>query len=68
MANLQKALEIDPDYHDAMAYLSLSYRAKADLEDLPEASANDVKLADQWMNKTLEIKKRKSRPAPNRQQ
>ncbi len=66
IANLQKALEIDPDYDDAMGYLSLSYRARADLEGSPEASVNDVKLADEWLRKTLEIKKRKT--LPNRPQ
>ena len=31
--NLDKALQIDPEYDDAMAYENLLYRQKADLED-----------------------------------
>ena len=49
-----------------MACLSLSFRAKADLEDSPDAFVNDVKLADEWLNKTLETKKRKTRLPPVR--
>ena len=35
--NLDKALQIDPEYDDAMAYENLLYRQKADLEEAPEA-------------------------------
>ena len=32
ITNLQKAIELKPDYDDAMAYLNLLYRQKADME------------------------------------
>ncbi len=59
MASLEKALQIDPEYDDAMAYLNLLYRSKADLEESPEASRRDESLANEWMRKALDLKKRK---------
>jgi len=59
--NLQKALELRPDYDDAMAYLNLLYRERADLHcDNPEARAADLRLADEWVDKTLATKKAKA--------
>jgi tetratricopeptide (TPR) repeat protein len=59
--NLQKALELRPDYDDAMAYLNLLYRERADLHcDNPEARAADLRLADEWVDKTLATKKIKA--------
>jgi tetratricopeptide (TPR) repeat protein len=56
--NLSKAIELLPDYDDAMAYMNLMYREKADLEcDDPAARAKDLKTADDWVDKTLAIKK-----------
>ena len=57
---LQKALQIRPDYDDAMAYLNLLYRERADYEcdNLP-ARAADTKLANEWVDKTLATKKAK---------
>jgi len=53
----KKALEIDPKYEDAMSYMSLLIRYRADLEDTQEAYLADVKQADDWMQKDLEAKK-----------
>jgi len=53
----KKALEIDPKYEDAMSYMSLLIRYRADLEDTQEAYLADVKQADDWMQKDLETKK-----------
>jgi tetratricopeptide (TPR) repeat protein len=63
--NLNKALTIRPDYDDAMAYMNLMYREKADVEcsDLA-ARAADLKTADGWVDKTLETKKAKAEKAP----
>jgi tetratricopeptide (TPR) repeat protein len=58
--NLRKAIELRPDYDDAMAYLNLMYREKADCEASSSARAEDLKKADEWIQKTLEIKKKKS--------
>jgi len=62
---LNKALQLRPDYDDAMAYMNLMYREKADLEcDDPAARAADLKTADQWVDKTLEVKKAKAAKQP----
>jgi tetratricopeptide (TPR) repeat protein len=63
MNSLNKAMELRPDYDDAMAYLNLLYREKADLEDSTEARAEDLKTADKWIETTLEIKKKKAAKA-----
>jgi len=59
--NLDKALQLRPDYDDAMAYLNLLYREKADLEcGNPEARTADLKTADDWVDKTMATKKIKA--------
>ena len=57
---LNKAMETRTDYDDAMAYLNLMYREKADCEASPEARAQDLKKADEWVQKALDIKKKKA--------
>jgi len=68
MNSLNKAIELRPDYDDAMAYLNLLYREKADLEDSPDQREADLKTADSWMDKTLEIKKQKAAKTPGTHQ
>jgi len=61
---LQKALELRPDYDDAMAYLNLLYREEADLQcDDPDARKTDLKTADDWVDKTMATKKAKAEKA-----
>jgi tetratricopeptide (TPR) repeat protein len=60
MKNLDKALQIDKDYDDAMAYMNLLIREKADLDDTPEEYKADVEKADVWVQKALETKKMKA--------
>lgn len=64
IASLKKAIELRPDYDDAMAYLNLMYREKADVEcdDLAQR-AEDLKTADHWVDETLRIKKIKAEKA-----
>jgi len=65
---LSKALELRPDYDDAMAYMNLEYREKADLEcDDPAARAADLKTADEWVDKTMATKKAKAEKQPGNQ-
>jgi len=64
LANLRKCLDIDKENEDAMSYLNLLLRKKADLEDSPDAAKADIAQAEDWSNKSLDIKKMKaSRPA-----
>jgi tetratricopeptide (TPR) repeat protein len=63
--DLNKALQLRPDYDDAMAYLNLLYREKADLEcDDPAARTADLKTADEWVDKTMATKKAKAEKQP----
>ena len=59
IASLQKAMQLRTDYDDAMAYLNLLYRQKADMETSAEARDADVKLADDLVDKVKAIKQRK---------
>ena len=66
--NLSKALAIRPDYDDAMAYMNLMYREKADVEcEDPAARADDLKKADEWVDKTMATKKAKAEKQPGAQ-
>ncbi|MFY9977028.1 MAG: hypothetical protein WAK22_02280 [Candidatus Sulfotelmatobacter sp.] len=66
--NLNKAIQLRPDYDDAMAYLNLMYREKADVEcdDLAQRQ-QDLKTADHWVDETLATKKAKAEKQPNQQ-
>jgi hypothetical protein len=68
IAMLQKALQIRPDYDDAMAYLNLIYRERGDLQcDDAGARAADMKTADEWVDKTMATKKAKAEKQPGAQ-
>jgi tetratricopeptide (TPR) repeat protein len=59
--NLNKAIQLRQDYDDAMAYMNLLYREKADREcDQPDQRAADLKTADDWVDKTMAAKKAKA--------
>jgi tetratricopeptide (TPR) repeat protein len=66
--NLNKALQLRPDYDDAMAYMNLMYRERADVQcEDPSARAADLKAADEWVDKTLAVKKAKAEKQPGSQ-
>jgi len=54
---LNKALDLDKDYADAMAYENLLYRQKADLEDSSDAYMNDINKANEFFQKTIDTRK-----------
>jgi tetratricopeptide (TPR) repeat protein len=60
---LNKAIEIRPDYDDAMAYLNLLYRERADYNCNNDQSKADLKTADEWVDKTMATKKAKAEKA-----
>lgn len=64
ITSLQKALDIDKEYDDAMAYMNLLIREKADLDDTPEQYQKDIEVANNWVQKTLETKKIKAERKP----
>lgn len=59
IAKLQKALEIDAEYDDAMAYMNLLVRERADLADDKDAYQQQIAEADKWLQKALDTKKLK---------
>src|SRR6266446_10081590 len=66
IAMLQKAISIKPDYDDAMAYLNLLYRRKADMVESKEEREALLKQADDLVDKVKEIKqKRSEQPQPS---
>jgi tetratricopeptide (TPR) repeat protein len=63
VAHMQKALDIDKEYDEAMAYMNLLIRFRADLKDTPDEYKKDIESADMWMQKALETKKIKNERA-----
>lgn len=60
LAALDKALAINPDYDDAMAYENLLIRERADLMETPEQYKKEIEVADDWVQKALATKKKKA--------
>ena len=56
---LRKAIELRPDYDDAMAYLNLLLRRKADEAASPDERASLLQQADDLIDKAKEIKQKK---------
>jgi len=55
---LNKAIELRREYDDAMAYMNLMYRERADIQcGDAKANAEDLKTADKWVDVTLAVKK-----------
>lgn len=64
ITNLKKAIETDPNYDDAMSYLNLIYRERADIADTPDDYKKDIDTAEQWVQKSLDTKKMKAAKQP----
>jgi tetratricopeptide (TPR) repeat protein len=60
LQNLQKALDIDKESDDAMAYMNLLIREKADLADDKDEYKKQIDVADSWLQKALDTKKAKN--------
>jgi tetratricopeptide (TPR) repeat protein len=54
----EEALKADPDYENAMAYMNLLIRYRADLLDTPDDYKKAVEKADDWVQKTLATQKK----------
>jgi len=65
--HLEKALEVDKEYDDAMAYMNLLIRERADLADTSEDYKKQIDIADSWVQKALETKKIKAARQPANQ-
>lgn len=62
IAALHRAIDLNKNYEDAMSYLNLLLRVKADLEDSKDAARRDVEQANYWASRALEVKKMKEQP------
>jgi len=60
--NLQRAIDIDPEYVDALIYMNLLIRERASLADTAEQYQSDIALADDWVRKSVEAKKSNGTP------
>ena len=54
---LQKAIDLKPNYDEAMAYLNLMYRQKAEIDANDKDRLAELKLADNWMQKAMSMRK-----------
>ena len=53
---------LDPEYDDAMAYMNLLVRERADLLDAAAEYAKEIDAADKWVQKALATKKKAESP------
>ncbi len=58
LAALKRALEIKPDYFEAMAYYNLLFREKAKLEMDGAKRLEYLAEADKWMKKAIDLRNR----------
>jgi len=66
IAELTQAIKLRPDYDDAMAYMNLLYRERADLHCGDAAAYDaDLKKADEWVDLAMATKRAKADRARN---
>lgn len=61
---MRKAIEVDKEYDDAMAYLNLLLREKADIAENATVAKQFSDEADSWVQKAVETKKVKAARMP----
>lgn len=57
---MKRAMTLRSDYDDAMAYLNLLFRRKADTVESPEERAQFLKMADDLIDEVKEIKQKRA--------
>lgn len=63
--HLLRALELDPNYDEAMAYLNLLLRLRGEMSETPEEYKALTAQADEWVNKALQTKQRTGATSPH---
>lgn len=58
--NLKKCLQYDKENEDAMSYMNLLLRKKADIADNPDEAKSYIAQAEDWSNKSLDMRKIKA--------
>ena len=61
LQNLDKTLQLNPEYDDAMTYENLLIRERADLLDSKEEYEKQIAVANGLMDKVMAIKKNQGR-------
>jgi tetratricopeptide (TPR) repeat protein len=64
IAALKKAIELKPDYDDAMTYLNLLYRRKADMVESSAEREALTKQADDLLDQVKELKQKRAEQPP----
>ena len=58
IAELKRAVEIRPTYEDAMQYLNLAYRRRADFDcNSPAQREKDLDTANEWVRRAIEARR-----------
>jgi tetratricopeptide (TPR) repeat protein len=57
LASLNKAVEIKPDYFEAVSYINLLYREKAKMEPDPAKKQEYIDTANKYLQQALEMRK-----------
>lgn len=60
LGNLRHTLELDPENDDAMSYLNLTYRLKANFAISADQARSFIEEARQWTKRSIEIKRKKA--------
>jgi TonB family protein len=60
LQNLQTAIQLDPGYSDAMAYLNLLLRIEAGIVEDPAHSTELIAQANDWVQKALNAKRQQA--------
>jgi len=60
IASLKRAIELKPDYDDALTYLNLLYRRKADVVSTADEREELTKMADDLLDHVKDIKMKKA--------
>jgi tetratricopeptide (TPR) repeat protein len=61
---LNKALQVKPDYFEALSYLNLLYREKAKIEADPAKKQEYVDTANKYLQQALELRKKSMATTP----
>ncbi len=67
LEHLNKAVEIDQEYDDAMVYINLLHRERADMQNDVAEFKKDFAAAENWVEKAMNIKKIKQERAAKAQ-
>ena len=64
LASMKQALDIRPDYFEAMVYYNLLFRQKADVTVDPVQKQQYIDMANQWRDKAVALRKQQQAAQP----